>query len=74
MLDPSLHVLNLELYVSESTAQGYISVCKSKLFVLRAHSVDLGYARVHTAMVQLKAPMPLPFHVIVGKGSWLQDG
>jgi hypothetical protein len=58
----------------EATAQAYLSVSKSKIFVLRAQSVDLSYDRVHTAVVQLKTPMPLPFLVVVGKRSWLQDG
>ena len=60
--------------VPEATAQAYLSVSKSKIFVLRAQSVDLSYDRVHTAVVQLKTPMPLPFHLVVGKRSWLQDG
>jgi len=59
--------------VPEATTQAHLSVSKSKILILRAQSVDLGYDRVHTAVVQLQAPVPLPFNVIVGKRSWLQD-
>jgi hypothetical protein len=59
--------------VPEATTQAHPSVSKSKILILRAQSVDLGYDRVHTAVVQLQAPVPLPFNVVVGKRSWLQD-
>ena len=59
--------------VPEATTQAHLSVSKSKILILRAQSVDLGYDRVHTAVVQLQAPVPLPFHTFVGKRSWLQN-
>ena len=41
----------------------------SKIFVLRAQSVVIQLEQ----LLQLKAPIPLPFHIVVGKCSWLQD-
>ena len=60
--------------VPETPPLPHLSVCKSKMPVHRTQLIDLGNDRVHAAVVEVQAPVPLPRNIVVGAWSRLQYG
>ena len=60
--------------VPETPPLPHLSVCKSEMPVHRTQLIDLGNDRVHAAVVEVQAPVPLPRNIVVGAWSRLQNG
>ena len=60
--------------VPETLPLPHLSVCKSKMPVHRTQLIDLCNDRVHAAVVEVQAPVPLPRNIVVGAWSRLQYG